>query len=113
MVVDISGYKVYDNGGQSGAKPKLPIPAGTSIPAKGFYVIVTDVGGESGFGLSSGGEEVWLESAVEISLIMCSSRHGYQSELGRNPDGSQTWELLNVITKGGPNSNAPLQRLLR
>lgn len=114
VVVDISGYKVYDNGGQSGAKPKLPIPAGTSIPAKGFYVIVTDVGGESGFGLSSGGEEVWLESASGniIDNVQFPAMDTNQS-YGRNPDGSQTWELLNVITKGGPNSNAPPAAIIK
>ena len=60
--VDISGYAIYDAGGQSGAKPKKTFPAGSVIPAHGFLVIVTDDDDPSGFGLSSGGEEIWFEN---------------------------------------------------
>ncbi|HQQ12339.1 MAG TPA: lamin tail domain-containing protein [Bacteroidales bacterium] len=55
VAADISGFNIYDSGGQSGAKPKKTVPDGTVIPAKGFYVIVVDDGTESGFGLSSAG----------------------------------------------------------
>jgi len=107
MAVNISNFAIYDNGGQSGSKPKLKIPDGTIIPAKGFYVVVTDVGGDSGFGLSSGGEEVWLENASGniIDNVQFPAMENNQS-YGRNPDGSQNWELLNTITKGQPNSSA-------
>ena len=60
---DISGFKIYDSGGQAGSKPKKEIPQGTVIPAGGFFVIVVDDTLESGFGLSSSGETVWLENA--------------------------------------------------
>jgi hypothetical protein len=107
VAVDISGYKIYDAGGQTGAKPKLPIPAGTIIPAKGFYVMVTDVGGDSGFGLSSAGEEVWLENAKgNIIDNYAFGPMDVTQSIGRNPDGSPNWELLNTITKGAPNSAA-------
>ena len=57
---DISGYKIYDIGGQSGSKPKKVFPAGSIIPANGFLVIIVDDTSESGFGLSSNGERVWF-----------------------------------------------------
>ncbi len=103
--VDISGYTVYDSGGQSGAKPKLAFPAGSMIPAKGFLVIVTDGTEEGSFGISSGGEELWFENANGnlIDNVQCPAMEVTQS-YGRNPDGSNNWGLLNTITKGAPNS---------
>ncbi len=105
--VDLTGYLIYDSGGQGGTKPKKEFPAGTIIPAHGFYVIVTDDEDESGFGLSSGGEEVWLENAngEVIDDIVFPSMETTQS-YGRLPDGSENLQLLASITKGGPNSNA-------
>ncbi len=105
--VDISGYKIYDAGGQSGSKPKKEVPAGTSIAAKGFYVIVVDDAEESGFGLSSGGDEVWFENAAGnvIDNVAIPAMDVTQS-YGRNPDGGPNWELLNTITKGSANSSA-------
>ncbi len=61
---DISGYKIYDSGGQAGSKPKKEFPQGTIIPAGGILVIVVDDTLDSGFGLSSSGETVWLENAA-------------------------------------------------
>lgn len=111
-VVDIGGYLVYDNGGQSGAKSKLPVPAGTIIPAKGFFVIVTDIAGDSGFGLSNDGEWVWLEdpSGMVIDSIFFLAMSENQS-FGRFPDGSANWQLLNTITRGTANSNAKLHAM--
>ncbi len=105
--VDISGYLIYDGGGQSGSKPKMPFPAGSVIPAKGFLVIVVDTDSESGFGISSGGDELWLENANGnlIDNILVPAMETTQS-FGRNPDGSNNLELLNVITKGAPNSTS-------
>lgn len=112
--VDISGYMIYDNGGQTGAKPKLAFPEGTKIPGKGFFVIVTDIGGDTGFGLSSGGEEIWLENAGGniIDNIIFPAMDVTQS-YGRNPDGSPNLELLNTITRGSANStSAPVAVVL-
>ncbi len=106
--VDISGYKIYDSGGQSGTKPKKGIPAGTSVPARGFYVIVTDSNTsdavQDGFGLSSGGEQVWLEDAAGtiIDTVTFLPHTEYQS-YGRNPDGG-TWQVLNTMTRGTANN---------
>lgn len=104
--VDIGGYKIYDSGGQAGTKPKLEIPAGTSLPAKGFFVIVTDIASSvnpAGFGLSSGGEEVWLEdkSGTIIDNVAFTAMETTQS-YSRIPDGGN-WGLTNTITRGATN----------
>lgn len=102
--VDLAGYKIYDNGGQSGSKPKKDFPAGANVPAYGFYVIVTDDTAASGFGLSSGGEKVWLEnpSGVVIDSVQFAAMTETQT-YGRYPDGSANLQLLNVITRGTSN----------
>ena len=114
--IDISGYKIYDGGGQSGAKAKKLIPAGTIVPAKGFFVIATEgTGDASDFGLSSGGDIVFLENEageviddVEIPAMPIAT-----TSYGRMPDGSETWQILTTITRGAANddSPAPLIRL--
>lgn len=106
VAADISGYKIYDSGGQSGAKPKKSVPAGTVIPAKGFYVIVVDDGTESGFGLSSAGEQVWLENASgnQVDNATFPAFETTQS-FGRVPDGGTNWLILNTITRGAANSS--------
>lgn len=112
--VSLSGYMIYDNGGQSGAKPKLTFPDTSLIAPHGYFVIVTDIGGETGFGLSSAGEEIWLENSNGnlIDNVIFPPMEVTQS-YGRNPDGSATWELLNDITRGAPNSTSAPQAILK
>jgi predicted extracellular nuclease len=100
--VDISGYKIYDIGGQSGTKPKKAFPSGTIIPAKGFFAIITDTTDASGFGLSSGGESVWLENANGniIDNVAFPAMPVATTSYCRIPDGSATWQISNTITKG-------------
>jgi hypothetical protein len=104
--VDLSGWKIYDSGGQSGSKPKMEIPTGTTIAAKGFIVITVDDESLAGFGLSSNGEKVWFENTTavvdSVEFPMMSETQSY----GRFPDGSNNLQLLETITKGAPNSNA-------
>lgn len=112
--VSLSGYMIYDNGGQSGAKPKLTFPDTSLIAPHGYFVIVTDIGGETGFGLSSAGEEIWLENSNGnlIDNVIFPPMEVTQS-YGRNPDGSATWELLNDITRGAANSTSAPQAILK
>lgn len=102
--VDITGFKIYDSGGMTGTKPKKEFPAGSIIPANGFLVIVTDDTTASGFGLSSGGEKVWIEDAAGLLLdsVAFTAMTETQS-YGRYPDGSPFWQLLNTITRGSAN----------
>lgn len=107
VAVDLAGYKIYDNGGQGGTKPKMEFPAGAVIPARGFYVIVTDIPvatNPAGFGLSSTGEEVWLENKKGnlIDNVAFPALDVTQT-FGRKPNGG-TWQVLNTITKGTSNN---------
>ena len=107
--LDISGFKIYDIGGQGGTKPKMTFPTGTVIPAKGFFAVVTDIAttiDPSGFGLSSGGETVWLEdkTGAIIDSITFAAMDTSQS-YGRYPDG-KAWALLNKRTKAATNGTA-------
>jgi uncharacterized protein YjiK len=99
--IDISGYKIYDSGGQSGSKTKKSIPTGTTIAAHGFYVVVTDDGASDAFGLSSSGEEVWLENAsgTVIDTVTFPAMATNQS-YGRSPDGAAyTGAGFNLISE--------------
>ncbi len=105
--VDISNFKIYDNAGYSGTKPKKAFPSGTILPAYGFYVVITDTadfpGDLSAFGLSNSGEMVWLENelgtvidSVDFPALTATQTYG------RAPDGGN-WKILNTITKGKSN----------
>ena len=103
--VDLTGYKIYDEGGNGGTKPKKEFPSGTIIPAGGFYVIVTDEDGVtvgSKFGLSSSGEQVWLEnpSAIVIDTITFPAMPIATTSYGRLPDGGETKQIFTIITRG-------------
>ena len=101
--IDISGYKIYDSGGQSGTKPKKEFQSGTTIPPNGFLVIVTDDTSASGFGLSSSGEKVWLENPVGlIADSVTFPALAVVQSYGRIPDGG-TWQIMDTITRGFSN----------
>jgi len=104
--MDISGYKIFDSGGESGSKPKKEFPSGTVIPAGGYFVIVVDDTLESGFGLSSSGEKIWLENASS-SLIdsITFPAMGVDTTYGRNPNGSSNWIMMTPPTKGATNGS--------
>ena len=103
--VDLSGYKIYDIGGNQGTKPKMEFTVGAVVPANGFYVIVVDVQEPSGFGLSSGGDETWLEntSGVVIDHVVIPAMPVVTTSYSRVPDGSTNWVISNTITRGAPN----------
>ncbi len=103
--VDISGYKIYDIGGQGGTKGKKLFPVGTILPAKGFAVVITDtatfVGDTTGFGLGSGGETVWLENAAGVLIdTIAFPALGNDTSYARIPDGSNTWKKTTPLTRG-------------
>ena len=102
---DVSGYKLYDNGGQAGSKPKKVLPAGTTIAAWGFLAVITDnTGDASDFGLGSGGDKVWLETPA--GAVIDSSVFGAiqpDESWQRIPDGAALWRLNKPITRGATN----------
>lgn len=96
---DISGYFIYDN-----AAAKYKIPTGTSIPAKGFLVLLcNDLGSglNTNFKLTADGETAYLENAsgtlidrIEFPAI------GAGQSYGRFPDGSANLAISGTQTQG-------------
>jgi hypothetical protein len=105
---DISDYFIYDN-----AAAKYKLPAGTTIPAKGFLVLVCNdlgTGLNTNFKLSSGGEIVYLENAkgTLIDRVEFPPLDNGQS-YGRYGDGTTNLYISGNTTKGTSNgtSQAP------
>ena len=68
--IDITGYKIYDGGGNAGTKPKKLFPGGSVIPANGFLVIVVDDTDSSGLGYQVVGIRFGLKIIPEWLLII-------------------------------------------
>jgi hypothetical protein len=104
---DLSGYKIYDD-----PSNKYILPAGTSVPSKGFLVIICDdlnTGLHASFKLSSSGETIYLESGTDvIDKVIFPVLDNGQS-YGRYPDGSSTFAVSGNTTQQSSNgiSNAP------
>jgi hypothetical protein len=105
--VDVSGFKIYDVGGQTGTKAKKPFPSGIQIAAGGYYVIIVDTnsaGLNDGFGLSNNGETVWLENATGTLIdSVAFPALGVDTSYARKPDGAATWTKISPVTRGSTN----------
>lgn len=102
---DIGGYFIYDN-----AATKYKLPTGTTIPAKGFLVLVCNdlgTGLNTNFKLSSSGETVFLENAAGtlIDRIEFPPLDNGQS-YGRYGDGTTNLYISGNTTKGTSNGNS-------
>ncbi len=100
--VNIGGYFIYDN-----ETAKYKIPAGTTIPAKGFVVLLCNdlgTGLNTNFKLTSDGETVFLENTdgTLIDRIEFPSISAGQT-YGRYPDGSATLAISGTPTQGVTN----------
>lgn len=109
---DISGYFIYDN--QSN---KYTLPSGTSIPAKGFLVLLCNdlgTGLNTNFKLTSSGETVFLEnvSGVLIDRVEFPELSAGPS-YGRYPDGSDNLAISGATTKGVTNGNSQAPAIVR
>jgi hypothetical protein len=104
-VKDLSGYKIYDDGGV-----RYSLPSGTSIAGKGYLVLVCDdtgVGLNPDFKLSSAGETVTLEnSASEIIDRVAFPAMNDGESYGRYPDGSANFRTSGASTRGASNGEA-------
>ncbi|GHV72387.1 hypothetical protein FACS1894201_01260 [Bacteroidia bacterium] len=99
--VDISGYMLYDKADKI---EKVIVPVGTILAARGFFTIDVDVVG--GFGLSSGGDMVYMEDNAgnlidQIEFGALTPEQSY----ARNPDGSDTFKIQ-TPTPGISNNGA-------
>jgi len=96
---DISGYFIYDD-----ATIKYKLPSGTTIPSKGFLVLLCNdlaTGLNTNFKLSSSGETLYLENGTGnlIDNVTFPALKNGQS-YGRYPDGSSTFAISGFTTKG-------------
>lgn len=101
--VDVTGFKIYDNAGKAGTKPKKEFAPGSVVPALGVLVVVTEDGTASAFGLSSHGETVWLEDATgtvidSVAFPALAKTESY----ARYPDGG-AWKTVARVTRGALN----------
>lgn len=100
--IDISGYKVSDSGAS------YTIPAATTIPAGGFYVILADDGASmAAFKISSGGEDITLRDASDAivdQLLIGDWPEGHTGLVGRKLDGAEKWVVLSAPSQGSSNN---------
>jgi hypothetical protein len=99
---DISGYRIYDDEAN-----KYRIPDGTSIPGKGFLVLLCDdlaTELHTNFKLSSDGETVFIENKIgkvtdKVTFPALQDGQSY----GRYPDGSISLKISGSATQGTSN----------
>jgi len=108
LTKNIGGFFVYDD-----ASAKYQLPAGTSIPAKGYLIIFcddTNTGLNTNFKLASTGETVYLENSEnELADFVAFPKLDNGQSYGRYPDGSDVFAISGVTSQGTSNntSNAP------
>ena len=103
MTQDIGGYTISDSGNE------YQLPTGTSIPAKGFIVLLCNdlgTGLNTNFKLSSAGESVSLKNAsgTFIDFIEFPNLDNGQS-YARFPDGAEVWKISGTTSQGASNGN--------
>jgi hypothetical protein len=102
-VVNIAGFKIYDD-----PTDKFTIPSG-SIPAMGFIILNCDgtgVGGNTSFKLSSVGETVYLEDKSGNLIDQVTFPELINgTTYARFPDGGKTWNITGLATKNATNGN--------
>ncbi|MDR1198603.1 MAG: lamin tail domain-containing protein [Prevotellaceae bacterium] len=107
--VDVSGYVLYDKIDKT---DKVVIPTSTIIAARAFlFVEVVDADG-NGFGLSSGGDMVFLDDAA--GLLIDQIEFGAltpDQSYARNPDGSDIFKIQ-TPTPNASNSGMVAQPLI-
>ena len=101
QAVDMSGAWLSDEGSEL---RKHPLPVGSVVEAGGFLAV--EVSGEkTGFGLSSGGETIYL-TAPDGSFVAAAYGFGPQERdvgIGRRPDGGKDWYRSAEGTPGAAN----------
>lgn len=99
--VDLGGYVLSDDA----ATNKFAIPAGTTIPARGFLSFTE---AQLGFALSSAGERIFLKTPVSApaARVVDAVRFGGQGNgisMGRVPNGAAEWHPLESKSPGAAN----------
>jgi hypothetical protein len=99
--VDVSNFLIKDNDDARTDR----LPAGSIIPAGGFLVLDEDVAFSFGLGAN---DNVRLYAADGVTLI---DRFDWTAHAAttyaRCPDGSATWAVSTIVTRGAANDCAP------
>ncbi len=113
--VSVAGYGLSDS---ADLPYSYTIPAGTSVPAKGYLVIYCGIDSTSGvsgaaFGLSKKGETVILTDAggntletLEIPALDDDTAYG------RVPDGSSSFAVLSTLSAGSANPSDAVSQVV-
>ena len=109
QAVDISGCMLSDDPSTN----KFVIPAGTTIPARGFATFSPPPAGQSPaptnlpFGLNSGGETIYLRSPGGTHMLdaVKYEAQALGRSTGRAPDGAPDFYPLRSVTPGTNNSD--------
>ncbi len=95
--VDISGWKIADNGAS------VALPAGTIVPANGYLAL--DNGTHFSFGLGNGDEvHLYLADGVTVVDEMSYAAHAPATTWARCPDATGPFGVAVAATKGAANS---------
>jgi len=102
--IDLEGYKLHDKD----STEAYVVPAGTIIPAGGFWTLDCDKDVYTKFKISSSGENITLLDAsgkIVDQLLKEDWPVGHAGLVGRIPDGGEKWAVLSEESKGSSNGN--------
>jgi len=102
--IDLEGYKLHD----SDPAEAYTIPAGTMLAPGEFWVLDCDGGATTLFKVSSGGEDITLldpSDNVVDQLLKDNWPVDHEGLVGRKPDASEKWFILDEESKGSTNGN--------
>lgn len=104
--VDISGWKVRD---ADASHPFAVVPSGTTLAPGAFFALYTEFPAP-GFGLGVD-DSVTLFKADGTSVVDTHAWSGGHAATtyGRCPDGTGTWQVTTVATRGGANACSPVR----
>ena len=105
--VDLSGCILTDDANE----PRFVIPAGTSIPGKGFVAFSQ---AQLGYALSSAGETVYLINSQNTRVLDAVRFQGQANGVatGRYPDGAPALQELTGKTPNAPNAKPWLRQVV-
>ncbi len=106
--VNVSGWKIVD-GDPSHAATPVVVPAGTTIPAGGYYAIYTEINQSPGFGLGVGDSvNLFLpDGTTEVDTTTWGAHAA--TTWGRCPDGTGDFRVTTTSTRGLANACSPVR----